>query len=44
MSRTGCSHKVGSSGECQRLKSDIKLSLSVLHSTSTTTFSTRELN
>jgi len=32
-----------SSGECQRLKSDIYLSLSVWHSTSITNFSSREL-
>jgi len=32
-----------SSGECQRLKSDIYLSLSVWHSTSITNFSLREL-
>jgi len=32
-----------SSGECQRLKSDINLSLSVWHSTSITNFSLREL-
>jgi len=32
-----------SSGQCQRLKSDIYLSLSVWHSTSTTNFSTRQL-
>jgi len=30
-------------GECQRLKSDIYLSLSVWHSTSITNFSSREL-
>jgi len=33
-----------SSGECQRLKSDIDLSLSVWHSTLPTNFSLRELN
>jgi len=32
-----------SGGECQRLKSDICLSLSVWHSTSTTNFSSGEL-
>jgi len=32
-----------SSGDCQRLKSDIYLSLSVWHSASTTNFSSREL-
>jgi len=32
-----------SSGECQRLKSDMYFSLSVWHSTSTTNFSSREL-
>jgi len=32
-----------SSGECQSLKSDIYLSLSVWHSTSITNFSSREL-
>jgi len=32
-----------SSGECQRLKSDIYLSLGVWHSTSITDFSSREL-
>jgi len=32
-----------SSGECQRLKPDIYLSLSVWHSTSITNFSSREL-
>jgi len=43
LSRTGCSHKVGSSSACQRVKSDIYLSLSIWHSTSTTNFSSREL-
>jgi len=33
-----------SSGQCQRLESDIYLSLSVWHPTSTTNFSSRELN
>jgi len=33
-----------SSGECPRLKSDIYVSLSVWHSTSTANFSSRELN
>jgi len=33
-----------SSGECQRLKSDIYLSLTIWHSTSTTNLSLRELN